>query len=1205
MRGQCGKESFFRPELPCPDNGLALEPTAEARAKLVGICGEKWSSGRLCCNEAQMDTLESNLKQADAFVASCPACRENFYNLFCTFTCSPDQSTFVNITQTAKSNTGKQAVTELDTLWAKEYKAQLYDSCKEVKFGATGGRAMDLLGGGAKNYTEFLDFLGEKKLIGSPFQINFPKPEGRETDGMHAVNPVARACNDTDERYRCSCVDCPGSCATLPALEEEQACRIGLLPCLSFAAVLVYSVFLALLIAAVAGHVAYRKHARRQNERLRLLQDAHASDNEDDEDDEALLVHNAGMLDKPQRSYRLNSVCDRAFARLGGACARYPLFTISTSVFVVFLLSLGWINFEVERDPVRLWVSPSSAAAQEKAYFDDKFGPFYRAEQAFLVNDSHPDGGISPVLTYDTLQWWFAVEKAIRRESFGGVTLDQVCFNPTGKACVVQSVTGYFGGDFNKIKQSRWQKQVSNCAYRPTDCLPPFDLPLDKKLLFGGYNESQSVLDASTLITTWVLANHAQGSANEALAMQWEQGLLDTLELVQGQAKARGLRLSYSTQISLEQELNQSANTDAGIVVISYVVMFIYASFALGSASLSLRAMLNKPVSAFIHSKFTLGISGIVIVLLSVSASVGLFSAAGIKVTLIIAEVIPFLVLAVGVDNIFLIVHEFERVNQSFPDEEIDSRIAKALGRMGPSILLSASTETIAFVLGVFVGMPAVRNFAAYAAGAVLINALLQVTMFVAVLALDQKRRESNRIDCLPFLKLKQQSTSLAGAYGEEEEGMLQSFLRRRYAPFLLNRQVKVVVVSVFLGIFTAGVALIPGIQLGLDQRLAIPDGSYLIDYFNDVYAYLNTGPPVYFVARNVDVAKRPQQEALCSRFTTCDPYSLANVLELEAKRPEKSYITGSTANWFDDFFFWLNPQIECCTNEHGKPCFADRDPQWNITLHGMPEGMEFVHYVEKWLEAPSDVDCVLGGKAPYSQAVVVDAERNAIEASNFRTSHTPLRSQEDFIASYASARRIAADISTKHDIDVFPYSVHYIFFDQYESITRLAGALLGSAAALILLVTSVLLGSLATGVVVTLTVAMIVVDILGTMVLADVALNALSLVNLVISVGIGVEFCAHVARAFAFPARPLLERARAKYRGHDARAWAALVNVGGSVFSGITVTKLVGVCVLAFTHSKIFEVYYFRVWLALVLWAALHALVFLPVALSLVGGEG
>jgi Niemann-Pick C1 protein len=87
-------------------------------------------------------------------------------------------------------------------------------------------------------------------------------------------------------------------------------------------------------------------------------------------------------------------------------------------------------------------------------------------------------------------------------------------------------------------------------------------------------------------------------------------------------------------------------------------------------------------------------------------------------------------------------------------------------------------------------------------------------------------------------------------------------------------------------------------------------------------------------------------------------------------------------------------------------------------------------------------------------------------------------------------------------------------------------------------------------------------------------------------------------------PSRNMLEKSP-KLRGKDARVWAALINVGGSVFSGITITKLLGVCVLAFTRSKIFEIYYFRIWLALVVFAATHALVFLPVALSYFGGEG
>lgn len=1098
-------------------------------------------------------------------------------------------------------------MTELENLWSEEYQSGFYNSCKEVKNGASGGKAMDFIGGGAKNYKQFLKFLGDKKLLGSPFQINFEThPTGPDDAGMEALHVTPKSCNDPDEAYRCSCIDCPDVCPELSKVEEQESCRVGHLPCLSFAVILVYSVCLLLLLIGVFGHATLQRSRQRKSERLRLLRDDAPSDDEDEGD----IVENAGILDRPQRNYRLNAFFDKLFNRLGGICARFPGITILSSIIFVGVLSVGWLKFTVETDPVHLWVSPSSAAAEEKAFFDSNFGPFYRAEQVFLVNDKTEDGQSGRVLSYNTLSWWFDVENRVRRmiSIDNGLTLDDVCFKPTGDACVVQSLTGYYGGSFSNVEPGKWKDHLRHCTESPgsLDCLPDFQQPLSPDMVLGGYNESQDVLETEALVVTWVVNNHAQGSIEGEKAMDWERSLKRLLEAVRDEASEHGLRVSFNTEISLEEELNKSTNTDAKIVVISYVIMFIYASLALGSTTITWKSLVTNPANALVQSKFTLGIVGILIVLMSVSASVGLFSFAGVKVTLIIAEVIPFLVLAVGVDNIFLIVHEFERVNISHPDEEIDERVARALGRMGPSILLSATTETVAFAMGAFVGMPAVKNFAAYAAGAVFINAVLQVTMFVSVLAVNQKRVESLRADCFPCISLRKANSfaPVGQVYDDEEESLLQGFIRRTYAPGLLGRKMKAAVVIIFLGLFTAGLALLPQVALGLDQRIALPNDSYLIQYFNDLYSYFGSGPPVYFVTRDVNVTERAHQQELCGRFTTCETYSLGFVLEQESKRPEVSYLSGSAASWIDDFFYWLNPQQECC-KEDGEICFENRDPPWNISLYGMPEGDEFVHYAEKWIRSPTDDTCPLGGQAPYSNAVVIDSNHTNIPASHFRTSHTPLRSQEDFINAYAAARRISNDISEEHGIDVFPYSKFYIFFDQYASIVRLTGTLLGSAVAIIFVVSSALLGSVATGAVVTATVIMMVVDIIGTMAVAGVSLNAVSLVNLIICVGIGVEFCAHIARAFMFPSRNVLERARIRFRSKDARAWTALVNVGGSVFSGITITKLLGVIVLAFTKSKIFEIYYFRVWLALVIFAATHALIFLPVALSIFGGEG
>lgn len=59
IRGQCGKKSFFGGQLPCPDNGLAQQPSEDTRAKLVSICGEKWKTGNVCCDEDQVSSLKT------------------------------------------------------------------------------------------------------------------------------------------------------------------------------------------------------------------------------------------------------------------------------------------------------------------------------------------------------------------------------------------------------------------------------------------------------------------------------------------------------------------------------------------------------------------------------------------------------------------------------------------------------------------------------------------------------------------------------------------------------------------------------------------------------------------------------------------------------------------------------------------------------------------------------------------------------------------------------------------------------------------------------------------------------------------------------------------------------------------------------------------------------------------------------------------
>jgi len=81
-------------------------------------------------------------------------------------------------------------------------------------------------------------------------------------------------------------------------------------------------------------------------------------------------------------------------------------------------------------------------------------------------------------------------------------------------------------------------------------------------------------------------------------------------------------------------------------------------------------------------------------------------------------------VLAIGVDNIFLVANRYEQASKALPPAE---RAAHALARASGSIGLAASAETLAFLLGALTRMPAVQAFALYAGVAVFVDFLLQV----------------------------------------------------------------------------------------------------------------------------------------------------------------------------------------------------------------------------------------------------------------------------------------------------------------------------------------------------------------------------------------------------------------------------------------------------------------------------------------------
>jgi Niemann-Pick C1 protein len=144
------------------------------------------------------------------------------------------------------------------------------------------------------------------------------------------------------------------------------------------------------------------------------------------------------------------------------------------------------------------------------------------------------------------------------------------------------------------------------------------------------------------------------------------------------------------------------------------------------------------------------------------------------------------------------------------------------------------------------------------------------------------------------------------------------------------------------------------------------------------------------------------------------------------------------------------------------------------------------------------------------------------------------------------------------------------------------------------------ILSSLPIALILALCVFLVFFELMGTMWMLNIVLggypieiNAVFVVNLVTSLGFGVEFCNHIGMNFL------------RQRGtRQERAMKAMNEMGSSVVVGIASTKFLGVMVLAFAPSTLFRLYYFRMYMFIIVLGVFNGLFFLPVVLSMIGPD-
>ena len=1162
-------------------------------------------------------------------------------------TCSDQQNKFVRADNLVvgpgfdlgdEDYTGKNVtmVKNVTYFVTEQFAIDLYDSCKNVQFPAVSDTIMFMLCGpwGSHDCTprRWFEFLGSVDNNYAPFNIIYSyDTDNDNTIGYQYHNPEVISCQDTSPGYSegCGCANCPAACTGVPPVINTDVApydfKLGGHDGLALIMGLVFVVGSVLFVGfsiVCAGPAI------------------------------PAITPNAKIGPKIGTNI-INAAIERFFTWWGKFAAKHPVLVLLFTLTIAFGLCFGVLKLEVTTDPIELWASPTSRSRVEKDFFDSEFRPFYRTAIIIFKAIENPEAGIEKFNFTDKFNHVhefgamfnkkFLKEVINLQHKIENITfeyeetegntetydLTKVCMkplDPLNANCSINSAWSYWQDNISLIdvtddttdagRPLNYLDHFLDCVKNPSitpqgdsmgmGCLAKWGGPVNPYYVLGGFipegeafPKNPEYEKSEAIVMQIIINNFDPHSEKEEdmkgieRAMKWEEQFVKFMKhWTENEMPKEYMDVAFTSERSVEDELDRETYGDVATIAVSYIIMFLYITLALGQYSkFSLAGFM-------IESKITLGLFGVMIVLLSVFSSIGIFALVGVPATLIIFEIIPFLVLAVGVDNIFILVQTFQR-DQKRPTETDEEQVGRVVGQVAPSMLLSSLSESTCFFLGALSGMPAVRAFALYAGMALLIDFLLQVTCFVALMSLDMARQRNNKFDILCCIQGSKKST-------KPVEGVLYRVFEHFYAPFLLSKWVRPVIMLLFFGAACSSIAVVPRIGIGLDQELSMPEDSFVLKFFVFMKDYLSVGPPVYFVLNNtaghLDLSDHSDQNLLCLGLSGCAEDSLAGQVNSWSLQPEKSYIATAPMNWVEDYVSWVKtPQsdtLKCCRfyKNTTKFCPSEESRQdeceecINIDMIKndtfRPDSEQFSETIYWFLHQNPGESCPKAGHGAFADSLKLNQIEQSVQldesikyevaSSNFMAFHTILRTSEDYYTALKRTRELTDSITERinanrpqdKQVNVFPYSIFYVFYEQYLTMWKDTLISVGISISTIFVVTFLLMGfDLHSAIIILLVIILILINLGAMMYWWNITLNAVSLVNIVMAVGISVEFCSHITRYFATHSHEdRIENAR-----------DSVIKMGSSVLSGITLTKFGGIIVLGFAKSKIFTVFYFR----------------------------
>ncbi|CAM9128130.1 unnamed protein product [Ectocarpus sp. 8 AP-2014] len=391
-------------------------------------------------------------------------------------------------------------------------------------------------------------------------------------------------------------------------------------------------------------------------------------------------------------------------------------------------------------------------------------------------------------------------------------------------------------------------------------------------------------------------------------------------------------------------------------------------------------------------------------------------------------------------------------------------------------------------------------------------------------------------------------------------------FVKEKFSPCILSGTGKALVLLCSAWLLAAGIHGVTQATQGFDVLDLAPDDHYARDYTAMARSYnmdiLEWYVPMRVYTREVDYP----DVAVQAEMQSTDDLLLEN-----------EFVEGPVDSWLTSFIGWAESSDTYSANvgtSGGYVVYEDR-ATFYTALSAFAED---------------------GANARFLEDVVFNDD-GTIKISRSDMFLVGLTDTEKNVDALRGTRQVVDQSAL--DPAPFAYSEVFVSSEQFVVIYGELMSSFGLALAAVFALSLLVLGKVAVVVLVCVTLAIVDAELLGFVYHYGLDVNSITVIQLIMAVGLVVDYMVHLVHYFLHQARAAERATRQDPRApKDTRIADALGEIGPSLLMGAGTTFL-GIMPLVFAHNVIFRVF-FKMFLLIISFGFYHGVVFVPVMLSI-----